>query len=84
LIQSGFFNKIPAVINMKSNSNYPEENMIKLISPKYFTGRIHTTNVITLFTTVTRLHVSYKMPDKNADSQQNNASAVNSCVRRCA
>jgi len=49
---------------MKSNSNYPEENMVKLIFPKYFAGRIHTTNVITLFTIVTHLHVLQKMPDK--------------------
>ncbi len=49
---------------MKYDSNCPEENMIKLILPKYFTGSIHTTNVITLFAIATHLHVVYKMADK--------------------
>ena len=55
---------------MKCNSNYPEENVVKLILPKYFTDSIHTTNVITLFAIDTYLHVVYETPDKTHNVRQ--------------
>ena len=56
--------QINPAVNKKHNSDDPEDHMLKLILVKHFPGRVHITNVKTLFTMVEYLHKMLKPHDE--------------------